>query len=454
MADEQSNQAADPQPDPQPQPAAEPEAGAQAAPETQPEEQPAEQAAPRMVGRITHPDGSVVDLDEEGNEHPVEAQAEEQPAAEAQADGTPEAVDAEPAEPDALAQARANLEAAQANLARQEFLSRQPTASFVPRPQPVQAPEFPQVDLSDMPNFKDEKFENDQQAAEAVSEWLNRKSAEMKHAAEQHAYTVIGLQQQVLQQQAEQAQAYSHQQAERQRAMATVQEAHRRSGLSVPEFQAKMAEIRQESLPPWYAGESTDALPVNYAARVMDATIQARHEAGVPLDRHATSADFVSELVATPGLARAISGAFPKSQSGLAVLHALASGPNAVGRLKALTTTDDGRKAMAELVNRPTPQSQTAFEHWVGHVNEVASRFDGTPTPPPTTPANATNTPATTTVTRPTAAPPAVTPNLRGGVTTAQTAAEPVPGTPEWERAIYAEIEEHARRTGSAPQVL
>lgn len=441
MPEEQvPQQAAETQPEPQAQPAAQPEAPAQAAPAA---------AADPLAGEkliSTDPDGTVREID----------LSEPEVAPEPQADGTPEAAAAEPAPAeDPVAAAEARVKEAQENLARERLLQRQAAQTFVPQVQPIQPPAFPQIDLSDMPDFEKGNFASDADAQKAMRQWTLEKIDQARIMGEAHARDIVAQQQQQLQQQAQQAQLQAFQQADTERRQASMAEAQRRSGLDAAQFQAKVAEARQNSIPAWYSGQTEDSLPVQYAGNVMDATAQARHAAGVPMAGYQTSADFLTELVADPGLSRSVANAFPRSQQSLLVLHSIAEGPNAVGRLKALTTTEEGQKVLGGLLAMPLGAAQhnrTAFEHLQQHIRAEASKFDAVPAPA-AQPAAATNTPSVAAVATPTAAPPAITPTLRGGSSEPRKA-EPEWGSRAWEDQLDADIAEHVRRTGTFPRVL
>ena len=454
MAEEpQGTQAADAQPDPQPQPAATPEAGAQAAPAEQPK-------APEA--RFTLPDGTVQHFDGEGNlvdeagapvaEQAAEPAAEEpeQPAAEAQADGTPDA----PVE-DPVKVAERELEQAKRKLAQAQHMSVAAGQTWVPPAPEMPKVELGEVDMSDYPALP--PGTSDEEAGKIVRAWVE---AKVKSAAEGHATKLMEAHHNTLRQQAMAAQQQAQQEAQQQRFQQTHAEALRRTGLSPEDYQARLMEVQRNCVPAWYSGQAQSTLPVNYASNMMDDAIRTNHALGIPTDGYDTSADLLTEVVNEPAFAKAITDAFPRTPEGQKVLTALTEGANFIGRMRALTGTDEGRAAMGKMLSVPAGNIEfgsPAWSRYSEYVRAMAARFDGaTNTPPRQAPAaNATNTPAQVPAGTPTGAPPAVTPDMRQGAV--QPTRGPIdmsdPGA--WEKQALADIEEQrVANGGTIPLVI
>ena len=453
-----TQQAAETQPETQPQPAAQPEAGAQVAPEPQADGVPSEPKG--ELALVTHSNGTSMLMDEEGNYFPVpEEPAAGEPAAPA---AQPAAQPEEPAADDWETKAKGLQE----RIDRTSYLGREPAMPYVPDPQQAaEPPEFDGIDESTMPNFKDSKFANDEDAAAAMRDWALKAAQE---AAVAHAGKIVEADRKATAEHAEAVRRQIAQDSEIQHERRIIAKAQARSGLSEEEFATRYNMVRQNSIPAWYhQGINPGSLPVQYARKIIDVTAQARAAADLPMDSYETPVDFDVETTADPQLARAITDAFPRTPESLVVLHTIAEGERPVSRLKALTTTDEGKKVLADLLSRPVAplrNNRMAFDHYVRHVWSAIARFDQPAEPARNAgaqPAAATNTPPAAPVRRPTRTPPTipVTPTLEGGQSGAGSRRVAQPGEPGYDPDVYEasilqEIEDYRKQHGHDPAVL
>ena len=470
MAEEtQAQQAAETQPETQPQPEA------QAAPAEQPNLVKMTLSTGQEVWY--GPDGKAVDAEGKpltedpwgrGMDEPAAetAPAVEQPVEpEAQADGTPEA---KPAEEDPLAKAKAELEAAQKNLALQQFLAAQPGNTYMPGEPELPQVEFGEIDTSDMPDFTNKKFASDAEAKAAVEAWAKTAA---ERAAKAHSLKLMQAHHEERRKQAVAAQQDAQNRAMEQRLLTTHREAMRRSGLSEADYNQKLVEVAQAARPAWWTGGDDAALPFNYVAGMLDESIRTNHEMRLPTEGFDSSADWTAEAVRDPEMVRTFTNALPRTPEAQAVLTALTEGPHAVARLKALTGTEDGKKALAWMMSIPAAGIKFQSPRWYRyseHVRNAASRFDKPANAPAAQPAAS---PANVPAEQPAAEPvvvldspyrtpeqtaPAVTPEMSGS------AAAPSTNEPDlfddpvaWERRAIEKMRKKAQRdAGYIPAYL
>ena len=464
MAEEtQATQAAETQPDPQPQPAAQPEAGAQAAP-ADPEPKPRIRMTLSDGRQVYWQDGEMLPLDEDGNrmstdprqaEQPAEPAAGEQPVEpEEQADGTPEASSAD----DEIAKLKEQAEIANRRVAMAEYLASQPGQTYVPgKLEKLPELKFKPPDLSDRP--RPDNFQTTDEWQKADEAWMNQKLDAMSRA--RAAEIAIASRDQQAKE-AEQAHAQRQFEADLAARKRLVNEARRRTGLSEAEFETKHVEVRRAAFPAWYAGENENELPINVAAEELNKNVNANASMGLSNDGYDGPVELLTEALKDTAWVAQFSNAFPKRDESLQVIRALAEGPNFIHRARQLTTTEEGKKALAWMLSLPSeglPKEHPMWPKFSEHVRLAASRFDKPTSVPAATPAaTPTNTPAATPAPTPTnaPAPAAVTPEMRGSAPAPSTDVPNIVDDPNgWARHTMAKMREEAKaKRGYVPHYL